>query len=122
MKHARLLTATFVLSTILAVSCSAGNEGKVMFTEKIKHLINASNEKDEEIALGQLLVNARETNVNYGYRVFNVTRDKRVMPEDIDNELGDDLLVTIFVGENEPYEEFKWEPKYNGHITRLVMP
>ena len=93
-----------------------------MFADKINNLINSSTEDEEEVALGQLLTKAREANINYGYRVFNLTKNKRVMPEEINQELEDELQVTIFVGEQAPYEEFIWKPKYNGHITRLVMP
>ena len=38
------------------------------------------------------------------------------------SQLDDELLVTIFVGEETPYLEYERQPKYNGHITRLVMP
>lgn len=64
----------------------------------------------------------RHTNINYGYRVFNISKDKRVMPEDLNNELEDDLLVTIFVGDKEPCKEYTWKPNDNSHISRLVMP
>jgi len=115
-------TILLAMSLILTASCSVGNEDKMIFSEKINNLINASSESEEEIALGELLVNARETNINYGYRVFNVSKNKRVMPGEINEALDDDLRVTIFVGEDPPYDEYEWRPKYNGHITRLVMP
>ncbi len=93
-----------------------------MFIEKIQKLISAESEDQEEQALGELLAVARKTNINYGYRVFNKSKEKRVLPEEVDEYLDDDLEVTIFVGEKAPYEEFKWNPKYNGHITRLIVP
>jgi hypothetical protein len=93
-----------------------------MFTENIQKLITAENEDQEELVLGESLTAARKTNINYGYRVINKTKEKRVLPEEIDDYLDDDLEVTIFVGEKAPYEEFKWNPKYNGHITRLIVP
>ena len=93
-----------------------------MFTEKVKSLIDAKNEDSEEAALGELLVTAKQTGVNYGYRVFDLTTNKRVNPDEINNVLKDKLQVTIFVGEAPPYEEFIWKPKYNGHITRLIVP
>jgi hypothetical protein len=93
-----------------------------MLAENIQNLIAAENEDQEELALGELLTVARKTNINYGYRVYDKTKGKRVLPEEIDNYLDDDLEVTIFVGEKAPYEEFKWNPKYNGHITRLIIP
>jgi hypothetical protein len=68
------------------------------------------------------LTAARKTNTNYGYRVFDKTKEKRFLPKEIDDYLNDDLEVTIFVGEKAPYEEFKWNPKYNVHITRLIVP
>lgn len=117
--------SVFIATCLLAMMLAAcGNESKEtnMFIESVKNLTQTSNADDEEQALGELLTIARQTNVNYGYRVFNKTKDKRVMPDELDNELDDDLIVTIFVGEESPYQEFEWHPKYNGHITRLVMP
>lgn len=93
-----------------------------MFIERVTNLTHANNVDDEEQALGEMLTIARQTNVNYGYRVFNKTKEKRVMPDELANELDDDLVVTIFVGEEPPYQEFEWHPKYNGNITRLIMP
>lgn len=93
-----------------------------MFIARVKNLIQTNNAGDEEEALGDLLVIARQTHVNYGYRVFDKTKDKRVMPDEIEGALDDELVVTIFVGEEAPYQEFEWRPKYNGHITRLIMP
>lgn len=95
---------------------------KNMFTEKVKNLIDAKNEDSEEAALGELLVTAKQTGVNYGYRVFDLTTNQRINPDQINNVLKDKLQVTIFVGEAPPYEEFIWKPKYNGHITRLIVP
>lgn len=119
MKHSIFVLAIiFVFTTS---SCNNPSEAN-MFIGKVENLINSNNEDEEEIALGELLTSVRNTDINYGYRVFNITKDKRVMPEDINNELEDQLLVTIFVGDNAPYQEFKWTPKYNGHITRLIMP
>ncbi len=93
-----------------------------MFIDSVKNLTQTTNADDEEQALGELLTIARQTHVNYGYRVFNKTKDKRVMPDELEGALGDELVVTIFVGEEAPYKEFEWRPNYNGHITRLVMP
>jgi len=93
-----------------------------MFSEKIEKLISATDEEAEEQALGELLVSARKSGINYGYRVFDISQNKRVMPEEINNVLENELEVTIFVGDGPPYDEFKWQPKYNGHITRLIMP
>jgi hypothetical protein len=93
-----------------------------MFIQSIEKLITANDEDAEENALAELLTIARNTDINYGYRVFNKTQDKRALPEELDSMFDDELLVTIFVGEKAPYQEFKWSPKYNGHITRLIMP
>lgn len=93
-----------------------------MFTDKIEKLINTANEDDEEIALSELLQSVRNTEISYGYRVFNITKNKRVMPDELNDVLDDELLVTIFVGSETPYKEYKWKPKYNGRITRLIMP
>ena len=93
-----------------------------MFIQHVEKLIHTNNEDDEELALGELLTAARQSNVNYGYRVFNETQNKRAMPDELDDMLDDKLVVTIFIGEQAPYQEFEWHPKYNGHITRLVMP
>ncbi len=110
---------------LLFVSLSAcGNqlEDMNMFIARVRTLIQASNAEEEEQALGELLAATRQTNVNYGYRVFNKTKDKRVMTDELDSVLDDDLVVTIFVGEGAPYQEFEWRPKYNGHVSRLIMP
>lgn len=107
---------------LFSASCSTNSEENKMFTNQIIELINAKNDDEEELALGKLLKIARDTNINYGYRVFNKTKNKRVMPEEMEQSMDDDLEVTIFLGEEPPYKEFKWRPKYNGHITRLVMP
>ena len=93
-----------------------------MFIQSIEKLIAAKDEDAEENALAELLTIARKADINYGYRVFNKTQEKRAMPDEIDDMFEDELLVTIFVGDNPPYQEFKWLPKYNGHITRLIMP
>lgn len=93
-----------------------------MFIHSIEKLIAADNEDAEENALAELLTIARKTQVNYGYRVFNKSQEKLAQPDEIDHMLDDELQITIFVGENAPYQEFKWSPKYNGHITRLIMP
>jgi hypothetical protein len=109
----------------LAIALAAyGNESKGvdMFVDSIKNLTQTTNADDEEQALGELLTLARQTNINYGYRVFSVTKNRRVMPDELDGVLEDELIVTIFVGEEAPYQEFEWRPKYSGHITRLVMP
>jgi hypothetical protein len=109
----------------LAIALAAcGNESKEanMFIDSVKNLTQATNTDDEEQALGELLAIARQTDINYGYRVFNKTKEKRVMPDELESALDDDLVVTIFVGEEAPYQEFEWNPKYNGHITRLIMP
>lgn len=110
------------LALMLIISSCTEEKGLNMFTEKVENLISSKNEDDEELALGDLLSSVKNTNINYGYRVFNITKDKRVMPEDLNNALDDELLVTIFVGDKQPYTEFKWKPNYNGHITRLIMP
>ena len=54
-----------------------------MFIQSVERLINAETEDAEEQALGMLLRIARETNVNYGYRVFDKTRSKRVSPDEL---------------------------------------
>ena len=110
------------LAFMLIISGCTEDKGLDMFSEKIEKLINSKNEDDEELALGDLLSSVKNTNINYGYRVFNISKNKRVMPEDLNNELDDELLVTIFVGDKQPYTEYKWKPNYNGHITRLIMP
>lgn len=111
-----------VLGLLFSAACSTDGEKNKMFTDQLNELINAKNDEEEELALGKLLKIARDTNINYGYRVFSKTKNKRVMPEEMEESMDDDLEVTIFVGEEPPYEEFKWLPKYNGHITRLIMP
>lgn len=107
--------------SLIACQHDAPKEMK-MFTDKIQKLISARNEDYEEEALGELLVTAKQTGISYGYRVFDLTTNQRVNPDQINNVLKDKLQVTIFVGEKPPYEEFIWQPKYNGHITRLIMP
>jgi hypothetical protein len=115
-----LFTACSLVMSLTA--CGNGSKEDDMFIEHVNNLIQTANTDDEEQALGELLAATRQTNVNYGYRVFNKTKDKRVMPDELDNMLDDDLVVTIFVGEEAPYQEFEWRPKYNGHVSRLVMP
>ena len=114
----------FVVACWLAVMLTAcGSEPREtdMFIDSVKNLVQTKNADDEEQALGELLTIARQTHVNYGYRVFDKTKDKRVMPDELEGALDDELVVTIFVGEQAPYQEFEWRPKYNGHITRLIM-
>jgi hypothetical protein len=103
-------------------SCSSSQEGNTMFIKAVDKLIQATDADSEEVSLGELLKLARTSEVNYGYRVFNKTQSKSIMPDELDGELDDDLEVTIFVGDKAPYQEFEWKPKYNGHITRLIMP
>jgi len=106
---------------LLTTNCTE-TEGLNMVAEKINKLISTDNADDEEKALSELLLSVKNTDINYGYRVFNVTKNRSVSPESLDAELNDELLVTIFVGPEAPYTEFKWKPNYNGHITRLIMP
>ena len=121
MKVIRPLLATCLFFVSLN-ACGSQLEDMNMFIARARTLIQAPNMDEEEQALGELLTATRQTNVNYGYRVFNKTKDKRVMPDELDSVIEDDLIVTIFVGEKAPYQEFVWRPKYNGHITRLVIP
>ncbi len=93
-----------------------------MFIQHIEKLIETQNSDEEALALGELLSAAKNSDIHYGYRVFNKTRNKRAMPDELDGMLEDELIVTIFVGEQAPYREFEWRPRDNGHITRLVMP
>jgi len=60
--------------------------------------------------------------INYGYRVFNKTKNKRVTNNEIHEYLEDELIVTIFVGDTSPYDEYIWQPHNNKLITRLIMP
>jgi hypothetical protein len=108
--------------SIALTACGSESKESNMFIDSVKNLTQATNADDEEQALGELLTVARQTHVNYGYRVFNKTKDRRVMPDELEGALNDELIVTIFVGEEAPYKEFEWRPNYNGHITRLVMP
>jgi hypothetical protein len=119
-KYLFILCVMFPCAAIPA--CTNNYGGDAMFTDKIKILISAADVDAEELALADLLSVARQTKINYGYRVFNVTKSRRVQPADIDQELNDELLVTIFVGDKPPYAEYEWKPKYNGHITSLIMP
>ncbi len=119
MKH---FLIPLILSLMLLVTNCIDNKGMDMFSEKIEILINTKNADDEEQALSELLLSIKNTDINYGYRVFNTSKNHSVLPENLDAELNDELLVTIFVGPEAPYKEFKWRPNYNGHITRLVMP
>jgi hypothetical protein len=103
-------------------SCSSSREGDTMFIQAVDKLIQAKDAGSEEVSLGELLKLAKKTEVNYGYRVFNKTQSKRVIPDELNAELGDELVVTIFVDDKASYQEFEWKPKYNGHITRLIVP
>jgi hypothetical protein len=115
-----MLAVCWIMVSI--TSCSSSQEGNTMFIQAVDKLIQAKDADSEEVSLGELLTIARKTDVNYGYRVFNKTQSKRVMPDELSGELDDELVVTIFVGEEAPYQEFEWKPKYNDHITRLIMP
>lgn len=121
MIHFRWIMLLAVLSLMIS-GCTNDVEVKKMFSEKIEKLVNSTGVDAEEIALGELLVAARESEIDYGYRVFDLSQNKRVLPEEINNVLEDKLKVTIFVGATSPYDEYIWYPKYNGHITRLIMP
>lgn len=118
----KTLYSILIILIIITASACSKQKDSLMFIDKIEKLIQTKTENEEEVALGNFLTSVRHTDFNYGYRVFNITKDKRVLPEEIDDELDDELLVTIFVGKEAPYQEFKWKPKYNGHITRLIMP
>jgi hypothetical protein len=111
-----------LLSIFIISPCQADTLGESVIQEKIEKLISAINVDAEEQAMGELLTSARQSGINYGYRVFSISKNKRIEPEEIDNVLEDKLQVTIFVGDEPPYEEYIWHPKYNGHITRLIMP
>ena len=105
----------------LVAACSSNGES-VMFNQSIESLI-ASNNAEEELALSQILKQARQDpSINYGYRVFNKTKNARVEPTELESQLQDELEVTIFVGEQAPYQEYKWLPKDNDLITRLIVP
>jgi hypothetical protein len=110
------------LMSVSISSCSSSPEGNTMFIQAVDKLIQAKDVDSEEISLGKLLKLTRKSEVSYGFRVFNKTQNKRVMPDELNDELNDELLVTIFVGNEAPYQEFEWKPKYNDHITRLIMP
>lgn len=110
----------FVLSLLL--SCEPGEDVK-MFKQYVQNLLEAEDEVKEEDALATLLKSTRKNySINYGYRVFNKTKNKRITNNEIHEYLKDELVVTIFVGDSSPYEEFIWYPKNNEHITRLIMP
>ena len=111
-----------ILSLMLLITNCTDTEGLNMVAENINKLISTDNADDEEKALGELLLSVKNTDINYGYRVFNVSKNRSVSPENLDAELDDELLVTIFVGQDAPYAEFKWKPHYNGHLTRLIIP
>ncbi len=93
-----------------------------MFARNVDALVAAKTADEEEFALAQLLRTARESKVDYGYRVFSVTTKQVVPINEVHNHLDDQLEVTIMFGAKPPHQEIVWRPKYNGHITRLVMP
>jgi hypothetical protein len=117
----KFIIIPLIFLMLFTASCT-DTKGLDMVAEKINKLINTNNADDEEKALSELLLNVKDTDINYGYRVFNISKNRSVSQEHLDAELDDELLVTIFVGSEAPYTEFKWKPHYNGHITRLIMP
>lgn len=118
----RLARSLLYLLMFVVVSCSS-NGDDVMVKQAIENLIAASNADEEELALSQILKQARkDPSINHGYRVFNITKNQRVDPVELQSQLGDKLEVTIFVGEEAPYQEYKWLPNDNELITRLIVP
>ncbi len=110
----------FVLSLLL--SCKSAEDVE-MFKQHVQNLLEAENEVKEEEALATLLKSARKNySINYGYRVFDKIKNKRITNNEVHEYLKDELVVIIFVGDSSPYEEFIWHPKNNEHITRLIMP
>jgi len=111
-----------VLVFSVLLSCKSGENVK-MFKQHVQNLLETENEAKEEEALATLLQSVRKNfSINYGYRVFNKTKNKRITNSEVHEYLNDELIVTIFVGDSSPYEEFIWYPKNNEHITRLIMP
>jgi hypothetical protein len=103
-----------------AAACNLGG-GKV-FEKNLQQLVAAQDADQEEHALGELLRAARKDRVDYGYKVFSESAKSDVPVEDIQSHLDETLRVTILIGSKPPYREVVWRPKYNGHITRLVVP
>ena len=102
-KFLGILIVSLLVSSLVACQHEVSKE-KSVFAGKVKNLIDANSEDSEEEALGELLVTAKQAGVSYGYRVFDLTTNQRVNPEQINNVLRDKLQVTIFVGEAPPYE------------------
>ena len=56
-----------------------------MFIQAVDKLIHAKDADSEEVSPGELLKIARTSEVHYGYRVFNKTQSKRVMPDELND-------------------------------------
>lgn len=112
----------FLAGFMLLNGCETKNNNMDKLTEHVNKLISSANSDDEQAALSELLTMVRNTNINYGYRVFNDTKHKPTFREELANEMDDELMVTILVGDEPPYSEYKWKPKDNHHIQFLVMP
>ncbi|MDH5178917.1 MAG: hypothetical protein OEZ39_00055 [Gammaproteobacteria bacterium] len=93
-----------------------------MFKEKIHNLVNAKTAQAEQAALSELVRTARENQIDYGYRVYNLTRNRPTQPAQLSAEMEDVLQVIILSGKEPPFQEFIQRPKDNTHISFLIMP
>jgi hypothetical protein len=84
--------------------------------------LRAGDEREEELAIAQLLQSVHRKDLRYGYRVFSETTNQPVAQTDVDDHLHEKLRVTILLGESPPYREFVWTPKGTWLITRLIVP
>ena len=95
----------------------------VEFGNLIQALIGAQDADQEEMAISHILRAAHDDiTINYGYRVHSLSEKKLVEFPNVHEHLDEELMVTIFMGDQVPYKEYIWHPKDNMLITRLLVP
>jgi len=93
-----------------------------VFVDKLAKLTRLESDAEITAAIADVVRYAREHEIQYGYVMRQQGSGETVSPGDLEKHLNDELVVTIQVGEREPYKEVQWNPPANWYITRLVMP
>lgn len=117
-----ILKQIILVGFVFVTACQQENYNMEIFDQHIMALINAKSVADEQLALSKVLTIARKTDVEYGYRVFSVTKNIIIVPDDLHKMLGDELIVTILIRTTSQYQEYIWKPKDNNIIQFFVMP
>ena len=108
----------FLAIPLVLVACSADEQ---RFRDRVDRLVEAATEEQEIEAIAEIVRFANDHDVHYGYRVANETTGQSIPVHEIGEHLDEELVVTVLIGRESPYDEVRWEPKANWYITRLVM-